>query len=105
MLNLLSNAAKFTDAGSITVRVHREGSELITSVTDTGISIPPHKLDAVFEEFRQAVEGSARSYQGTGLGLPICKRLIEMHGGSIWLESEVGVGSTFSFSLPLRATP
>ncbi len=101
LLNLLSNAAKFTDAGSITVRVWQQGTELITSITDTGIGIPADKLDAIFEEFRQGDEGSDRSYQGTGLGLPICKRLVEMHGGHIWVESEVGVGSTFFFSLPL----
>lgn len=101
LLNLLSNAAKFTDEGSITVHVWQQGNELITSVTDTGTGIAPDKFTTIFEEFRQADEGSARSYQGTGLGLPICKRLIAMHGGSIWVESEVGVGSTFSFSLPL----
>lgn len=101
MLNLLSNAAKFTDAGSITVRVWQEYHDLITSVSDTGIGIPAHKLDTIFEEFRQADEGSDRSYQGTGLGLSICKRLIEMHNGRIWVESKVGVGSTFFFSLPL----
>ncbi len=105
LLNLLSNAAKFTDAGSITVRVWQQGTELITSITDTGIGIPADKLDAIFEEFRQADEGSARNYQGTGLGLPICKRLIEMHGGCIWVESEVGKGSTFFFSLPIGVVP
>lgn len=107
LLNLLSNAAKFTDKGSITVRVWQEhngegaGEEIITSVTDTGIGIPSDKLETIFEEFRQADEGSNRSYQGTGLGLAICKRLVEMHGGRIWVESTVGVGSTFFFSLPL----
>lgn len=101
MLNLLSNAAKFTDAGSITVRVWQDEHELITSVSDTGIGIPAHKLDSIFEEFRQADEGSDRSYQGTGLGLSICKHLIEMHNGRIWVESKVGKGSTFFFSLPL----
>jgi predicted ATPase/signal transduction histidine kinase len=101
LLNLLSNAAKFTDAGRISVQVRIAGTELITSVSDTGSGIPADKHAAIFEEFRQADEGSARSYQGTGLGLPICQRLIEMHGGRIWVASEVGVGSTFSFSLPL----
>lgn len=101
LLNLLSNAAKFTDTGSITVRVWQHGHNLVTSVRDTGTGIPADKLDAIFEEFRQADEGSDRSYQGTGLGLPICKRLVEMHGGRIWVESEVGAGSTFFFSLPL----
>ena len=105
LLNLLSNAAKFTDQGQITVRVWQEGAMLITSVTDTGIGIPSDKLATIFEEFRQADEGSDRSYQGTGLGLSICKRLIDMHGGRIWVESTVGVGSTFSFSLPLPPFP
>ncbi len=103
LLNLLSNAAKFTDEGSITVRVWQQDNNLITSVTDTGQGIAADKLDAIFEEFRQADEGSARSYQGTGLGLPICQRLIAMHGGRLWVESEIGVGSTFFFSLPLQA--
>jgi signal transduction histidine kinase/DNA-binding response OmpR family regulator len=101
LLNLLSNAAKFTDTGSITVQVWQEGHKLIISVNDTGTGIPADKFDAIFEEFRQADEGSDRSYQGTGLGLPICKRLVEMHGGRIWLESTVGEGSTFFFSLPI----
>ncbi len=105
LLNLLSNAARFTDRGQITVRVWQQGHELITSITDTGIGIPIDKQEIIFEEFRQADEGSARSYQGTGLGLPICKRLIELHGGRIWVESTVGVGSTFFFSLPLPAVP
>ncbi|NJL32581.1 MAG: response regulator [Chloroflexaceae bacterium] len=103
LLNLLSNAAKFTDEGSITVRAWQEEQEVIVSVTDTGNGIPSDKFDAIFEEFRQADEGSDRSYQGTGLGLAICKRLVEMHGGRIWVESTLGVGSTFFFSLPLVA--
>ncbi|NJO07150.1 MAG: response regulator [Chloroflexaceae bacterium] len=101
LLNLLSNAAKFTDEGSITVHVRREGKMLVVRVTDTGIGIQESKLQTIFEEFRQADEGDARSYEGTGLGLAICKRLIEMHGGEIWVKSTVGVGSTFSFSLPV----
>lgn len=87
------------------MRVWQQGHELITSITDTGIGIPADKQEIIFEEFRQADEGSARSYQGTGLGLLICKRLIELHGRRIWVESTVGVGSTFFFSLPLPAVP
>ncbi len=101
LLNLLSNAAKFTDQGQITVRIWQEGTELITSVQDTGVGIPADKLSIIFEEFRQVDDGSDRTYQGTGLGLSICKRLIDMHGGRIWVESTVGVGSTFFFSLPV----
>ncbi|NJP05174.1 MAG: response regulator [Chloroflexaceae bacterium] len=102
LLNLLSNAAKFTDEGSITVRVWQEDQSIITSVSDTGIGIPADQLETIFEEFRQADEGSDRSYQGTGLGLSICQRLVTMHGGRLWVESEVGVGSTFTFSLPIN---
>ncbi|NJP06211.1 MAG: response regulator, partial [Chloroflexaceae bacterium] len=105
LLNLLSNAAKFTDAGHITVRAWQRGHEVIVSVSDTGTGIPADKFGTIFEEFRQADEGSARSYQGTGLGLPICQHLVAMHGGRIWLESTVGVGSTFFFSLPLADAP
>ncbi len=101
LLNLLSNAAKFTDEGRICLRAMRQDQVIVISVSDSGVGIPADKFATIFEEFRQADEGSARSYQGTGLGLPICKRLIEMHGGRIWLESTVGRGSTFSFSLPL----
>ncbi|NJO07565.1 MAG: response regulator [Chloroflexaceae bacterium] len=105
LLNLLSNAAKFTDQGSITVQVWQDHGEVIISVADTGIGIPADKLGDIFEEFRQADEGSARSYQGTGLGLPISKRLMEMHDGRIWVESTVGVGSTFYISLPVPLPP
>lgn len=105
LLNLLSNAAKFTDEGTITVRAVRDGNTVVFSVADTGIGIPADKLDTIFEEFRQADEGSSRSYEGTGLGLSICKRLVEMHGGTIWVESTPGEGSTFFFSLPLHDVP
>ncbi|NJO84053.1 MAG: hypothetical protein HC828_15535 [Blastochloris sp.] len=103
LLNLLSNAAKFTEHGTIRVRVTPAEHELIISVIDTGVGIPADKLGIVFEEFRQADEGSARSYEGTGLGLPICKRMIELHGGRIWVESELGRGSSFHFTLHLAA--
>ncbi len=99
LLNLLSNAAKFTDAGTITVRAMFEKPSIVISVTDTGIGIPADKIESIFDEFRQVDDGSARSYEGTGLGLAICKRLIEMHHGHISVESTPGVGSTFSFSL------
>lgn len=101
LLNLLSNAAKFTEQGSITARVMRDGDFLMVRVADTGRGIPPEKLETIFEEFRQADEGSDRSYEGTGLGLAICKRLVEMHGGRIWAESTPGLGSTFYFTLPI----
>jgi signal transduction histidine kinase/CheY-like chemotaxis protein len=105
LLNLLSNAAKFTDEGTITVRVVQQGTEVFISVSDTGIGIAPENLQIVFEEFRQVEGSSNRRYEGTGLGLAICRRLIELHGGRIWVESELGVGSTFTFALPIRSVP
>jgi signal transduction histidine kinase/DNA-binding response OmpR family regulator len=101
LLNLLSNAAKFTEHGSITVRAAVAGRMVQIDVQDTGIGIAPEHHELVFEEFRQVEDEFTRGYQGTGLGLPICKRLVEMHGGAIWLESTPGVGSTFSFTIPL----
>ncbi len=107
LLNLVSNAAKFTAQGGVTVsafRIHENDSEMVqVSVTDTGIGIPQDKLGAVFEAFQQAENTTARQYEGTGLGLPIAKSLIEMQGGTISVISEVGIGSTFSFTIPINA--
>ncbi len=102
LLNLLSNAAKFTEEGSITLQAQPQDDGTIrVSVRDTGIGIAPEHLALIFEEFRQADSDLARAYQGTGLGLPISKGLVEMHGGTMWVESTPGVGSTFSFTLPM----
>ncbi|MFQ5944024.1 MAG: PAS domain S-box protein [Anaerolineales bacterium] len=103
LLNLLSNAHKFTpEGGSITARAYvLDETALLCSVMDTGIGIPAESLDMIFEEFRQAGNSPARDIHGTGLGLPISRQLIEMHGGTIWVESTKGEGSTFSFLLPL----
>jgi len=99
LLNLLSNAAKFTERGQIVVRAATSENGLVcVSVIDTGIGIAPEHVDLVFEEFRQ-IYGTVGHQQGTGLGLPISKRLIELHGGTMWLESRPGEGSTFSFTL------
>jgi GAF domain-containing protein/CheY-like chemotaxis protein len=105
IINLISNSVKFTDKGSITCRVYREKDELMVSITDTGIGIAPEDFGAVFEQFKQ-VGGDTLTDKpkGTGLGLPICKEIVEHHGGRIWLESEVGKGSTFSFALPINKT-
>lgn len=105
IINLISNAVKFTDKGSVGCRVYRDKDELIVSVTDTGIGIAPEDYGAVFEQFKQ-VGGDTLTDKpkGTGLGLPICKEIIEHHGGRIWLESEIGKGSTFSFALPVIGT-
>jgi signal transduction histidine kinase/CheY-like chemotaxis protein/uncharacterized protein YigA (DUF484 family) len=104
VINLISNSVKFTDTGSITCRVRKEKEEVIVSISDTGIGIAPEDFGAVFEQFKQ-VGGDTLTDKpkGTGLGLPICKEIVEHHGGRIWLESEVGKGSTFSFALPIVA--
>ncbi|MFQ3534376.1 MAG: GAF domain-containing protein [Aggregatilineales bacterium] len=105
LLNLVSNAAKFTPQGSITIacfRTELDGVPMVqVSVTDTGIGIPRDKLDLIFEPFQQVDNNAARQYEGTGLGLPISRKLIEKQGGRMWVDSEVGVGSTFSFVLPI----
>jgi DNA-binding response OmpR family regulator len=102
IINLISNAVKFTDKGSVTCKVYKKKDEIIVSILDTGIGIALDDYAAVFEQFKQ-VGGDTLTDKpkGTGLGLPICKEIVEHHGGRIWLESEVGKGSTFSFSLPV----
>jgi signal transduction histidine kinase len=103
--NLLSNAIKFSpNGGEITVRLQDTGEMVQASVSDTGIGIPADQLDRIFERFYQ-VDGSAtRKFGGAGLGLAIVQRIIEAHGGRIWVESELGRGSTFSFTLPKAKT-
>jgi signal transduction histidine kinase len=101
LLNLLSNAVKFTpDGGTIAVRARRSDGEVLVSVRDTGIGIAPEDQVTVFEEFQQVGKASDRSREGTGLGLTLAKRFVELHGGRIWVESEVGKGTTFTFVLP-----
>lgn len=107
IINLISNAVKFTDKGSVLCKVYRDGGELIVGITDTGIGIAAEDYAAVFEQFKQ-VGGDTLTDKpkGTGLGLPICKEIVEHHGGRIWLESKPGEGSTFSFALPIiRSEP
>ncbi len=105
MINLISNSVKFTDKGSVTCKVFRKKNELVVSITDTGIGIAHEDFSAVFEQFKQ-VGGDTLTDKpkGTGLGLPICKEIVEHHGGRIWLESKPGKGSTFSFAIPLNKT-
>ncbi|MBK4730890.1 response regulator [Oxynema sp. CENA135] len=100
-INLISNAVKFTDRGSVTCRLRQEGDRLVVRIVDTGIGIAPDDLEKVFEKFKQVGETLTDKPKGTGLGLPICKQIIEYHGGEIGVESELGCGSTFFFSLPL----
>ncbi|MBL8378249.1 MAG: HAMP domain-containing protein [Burkholderiales bacterium] len=103
MLNLLSNAVKFTgDGGRVTVACHRNGETIEVSVADTGIGIAPEDQPKVFEEFVQVGSNYATKREGTGLGLPLARRFVELHGGRMWLESTPGAGSTFFFSLPLQ---
>lgn len=103
LLNLISNAVKFTREGSITIAAHQVDGMIQISVQDTGIGIPPEDQELVFESFHQ-VENEFFSETGTGLGLPIAKHFVEAHGGRMWLESTVGVGTTFFVALPLQST-
>jgi signal transduction histidine kinase len=104
LLNLLSNAVKFTpDGGRIDVHAAWREEEAEISVVDTGVGIAPEDQDAVFEEFRQV--GGAEKAEGTGLGLALSRKFIELHGGRSWVKSQVGQGSTFAFTLPLGGRP
>jgi signal transduction histidine kinase/CheY-like chemotaxis protein len=103
VINLISNAVKFTDGGSVTCRAVRQGPEIVVSVVDTGVGIAAPDQPKVFERFKQVGDTLTDKPKGTGLGLPICKEIVEHHGGRIWVESVPGEGSTFSFSLPLTA--
>jgi CheY-like chemotaxis protein len=107
ILNLVGNAAKFTEEGYINVsaRHDEEANEVVVAVEDTGIGIPEEKYDSVFQEFRQVDSSSTRRYGGTGLGLPVSKKFVEAHGGRIWFESEVNVGTTFFVALPEDGPP
>ncbi len=113
LVNLLGNAVKFTHEGSICIRVHAEPPDVEAgtrtaihfAVEDTGIGIPPEKLDLVFQSFSQADASTTRHYGGTGLGLTISRRLVEMMGGTMSVESEVGVGSTFRFFVEAEVAP
>ncbi len=100
LYNLISNAIKFTPQGEITVTARQEDGRLRIEVTDTGIGIPDNKREVIFQSFEQIGTSVAREYGGTGLGLGIAKRLVELHGGELTVSSKVGQGSTFSFTLP-----
>ncbi len=102
--NLVNNAVKYSpDGGTVTLSSRAEEGFALVSVTDTGVGIPPDEISHVFERFRRVRSGAAQSIPGTGLGLTIVKQIVEMHGGKIWVESAVGHGSAFHFTLPLAA--
>jgi signal transduction histidine kinase/CheY-like chemotaxis protein len=101
VFNLLSNAVKFTpDGGQIDISARIVDGVVQVALRDTGVGIAPEEQSLIFEEFRQAGLSSSQKHEGTGLGLALCKRFVELHGGRIWVESEPGVGSTFTFVLP-----
>jgi signal transduction histidine kinase len=102
LLNLAGNALKFTRQGRVTISVELQGDLLVYRVADTGIGIAKDKIETLFTEFRQGDTTITSEFGGTGLGLSITKKFVEMHGGRIWVDSEPGKGSTFSFAIPLR---
>ena len=101
LINLLNNAARFTDVGGVRISAEPRGREVVVAVADTGIGIPTDELPRVFDEFYQTGSALERRVGGSGLGLTISKRIVELHGGAMWVESRVGSGSTFFFTLPL----
>jgi K+-sensing histidine kinase KdpD len=110
LINLLANAVKFTEVGEVVVSIEatsaEEGRHLVHfAVRDTGIGIPADRIDTLFESFTQLDASTTRRYGGTGLGLAISKRLAEMMGGTMWVESEPGVGSTFHFTIATERAP
>jgi len=103
LLNLAGNALKFTKRGGVTIHAARDGERVRYSVSDTGIGIPSSQLEEVFTEFKQLDATSTREFGGSGLGLSITKKFVELHGGRIWVESRLNEGSTFHFTIPLAA--
>src|SRR5215468_7543354 len=101
LINLVGNAIKFTDAGEVAIKAEANNGAFYVSVRDTGPGISAADQAKLFQEFQQADNAITRKKGGTGLGLAISKRIIEMHGGKIWVESQIGKGSTFAFSLPV----
>jgi signal transduction histidine kinase len=101
VFNLLSNAVKFTPAeGAVDVSARADNGQVVIAVADTGPGIAAGDLETIFEEFEQTVDG--KKAEGTGLGLPLSRKLVELHGGRLWVDSEIGRGSTFTFTLPIR---
>ena len=104
VLNLLSNACKFTpEGGKITLRAREGDATLVVEVQDTGVGIAEEEQQRLFEPYYRVAD-DRQQFKGLGLGLTLCKMLVELHGGQIWVESHVGKGSTFGFSVPLETT-
>jgi signal transduction histidine kinase/CheY-like chemotaxis protein len=103
LINLLTNASRFTSVGGVTITARLAGEEVEVAVADTGVGIAPQHVARVFEDFGQVDGSTSRRHEGTGLGVPLSKRLVELHGGRMWLESRLGRGSTFYFTLPALA--
>jgi signal transduction histidine kinase len=101
-INLISNAVKFTEQGTLTCRAWCSEKEICISVTDTGIGIAEEDLPTLFEKFKQVSDTLKTTQKGTGLGLPICKQIVEYHGGEITVESQSGKGTTFTVKLPVK---
>src|SRR6185312_13237564 len=104
LLNLLSNASKFTEHGRITLAAERRGDAVVLLVSDTGIGMTPEQMGRLFEPFSQADTSTSRKYGGTGLGLAITRRFCELMGGDVSVESDSGRGSTFTVRLPVDAS-
>ena len=102
LLNLVGNAIKFTDQGAVTIKASAQNGDYTLAVADTGPGISEADQSKLFQEFQQADNSITKAKGGTGLGLAISKRIIEMHGGKIWVESRPGQGSTFSLKLPIQ---
>jgi signal transduction histidine kinase len=104
MLNIVANAIKFTETGGITIQIRRTGDWVRMQFQDTGIGVPVDKLETIFEAFSQVDTSTTRKAGGTGLGLPISRRLVEMHGGRLWAESKgiFGEGSIFHLDIPVH---
>jgi len=98
--NLLVNAIKFTDSGSITIIAKQKKEHILISITDSGVGIHKDDLKKIFNKFYQAYTGDDRKHEGTGLGLFICRNIIQKHNGKIWTESQIGKGSTFYIEIP-----
>jgi signal transduction histidine kinase len=104
LYNLVSNAVKFTpDGGSVTIQAREQDGQVTVQVSDSGIGIAPEDQARIFEEFQQIDSSSSRAYPGTGLGLALVKKLVELQGGEVWVSSTLGAGSTFTFTLPRQA--